>query len=137
MGVNWRRAGLPLKLGAEDDDSWIVGLWLCLYLPPDTGTRLGTLFRDTGARLGTLVRDTGTLCANVRGTLEGPVVDRSRIRSSCCCCEKSDQSDHASTDCFFEIMHSKNKNSLNLRMSLFFAANFVNQPKLAVQGRPA
>ena len=76
MGVNWRRAGLPLKLGAEGDDSWIVGLWLCLYLPPDTGTRLGTLFRDTGARLGTLVRDTGTLCANVRGTLERPLVDR-------------------------------------------------------------
>ena len=57
MGVNWRLAGLPLKLGAEGDDSWIVGLWLCLYLPPDTGVRLGTLFRDTG-----------TLCANVRGT---------------------------------------------------------------------
>ena len=57
LGVNWRRPGLPLKLGAEGDDSWIVGLGLCLYLPPDTGTRLGTLFRDTG-----------TLCANVRGT---------------------------------------------------------------------
>ena len=64
LGVNWRRAGLPLKLGAEGDDSWIVGLWLCLYLPPDTGARPGTLFRDTG-----------TLCANVRGTLERPLVD--------------------------------------------------------------
>ena len=63
--------GLPLKLGAEGDDSWIVELWLCLYLPPDTGVRLGTLFRDTG-----------TLCANVRGTLERPLVEREGEREA-------------------------------------------------------
>ena len=54
MGANWRRAGLPLKLGAEGDDSWIVGLWLCLYLPSDTGTRLGHCLGTLGLCVRTL-----------------------------------------------------------------------------------
>ena len=54
LGANWRRMGLPLKLGAEGDDSWIVGLWLCLYLPSDTGTRLGHCLGTLGLCVRTL-----------------------------------------------------------------------------------